>query len=69
MAKPPKPSHRSPEDFAEEICAHLALEVDDLQAEGLSPEKARLAAVTFFASTLPTLRIAKIDPAKTLRED
>jgi ABC-type antimicrobial peptide transport system permease subunit len=30
---------------------------------------ATLAAVTLLAVTLPTLRIAKIDPAKTLRED
>jgi macrolide transport system ATP-binding/permease protein len=28
-----------------------------------------LAAVTLFATTLPTLRIARIDPAKTLREE
>jgi ABC-type antimicrobial peptide transport system permease subunit len=30
---------------------------------------ATLALVTLLAVTLPTLRIAKIDPAKTLRED
>jgi len=28
-----------------------------------------LAAVTLLATTLPTLRIASINPAKTLRED
>jgi len=32
---------RSPEDFAEEIKAHLELEADDLKREGLSEEKAR----------------------------
>ena len=28
-----------------------------------------LAAITIIASTVPTLRIASIDPAKTLREE
>ena len=32
---------RSAEDFAEEIKAHLELEADDLQQEGLSEDEAR----------------------------
>ena len=32
---------RSAEDFAEEIKAHLELEADDLQREGLSDDEAR----------------------------
>src|SRR6202167_3694503 len=32
---------RSPEDFAEEIRAHLELEADDLRSEGLSEDEAR----------------------------
>jgi predicted permease len=32
---------RSEEDFAEEVQAHLDLEADDLQQEGLSPDEAR----------------------------
>ena len=31
---------RSTEDFAEEIKAHLALEADDLEREGLSEDEA-----------------------------
>jgi len=45
-----KPTKRSPEDFAEEIRAHLALEADDLQAEGLSETEARRRANASFGS-------------------
>jgi predicted permease len=48
-----KRARRSEQDFAEEIASHLALEADDLQAEGHSESEAsRRARVTFNNSTL-----------------
>jgi predicted permease len=44
----PKSSHRSADDFAEEIRTHLALEADELEASGLSkPEAERRARASF----------------------
>jgi putative ABC transport system permease protein len=41
---------RQPPDFDAEIDAHLAIEAERLQAEGLSPEEARAAALRAFGS-------------------
>ena len=41
---------RSPQDFAEEIKAHLALEADELQSEGLSEDEARWKAYREFGN-------------------
>ncbi|HEY7286871.1 MAG TPA: ABC transporter permease, partial [Vicinamibacterales bacterium] len=41
---------RPPEDFAEEIDAHLQIEVDSLQDQGLPPDAARLAARRAFGN-------------------
>ena len=41
---------RSDEDFSEEISANLALEADRLEAEGMRPEEARMAALRAFGN-------------------
>jgi predicted permease len=46
----PKSSHRSADDFAEEIRAHLALEADELEASGLSKREAERRARAAFGS-------------------
>jgi predicted permease len=45
---------RSPEDFAEEIKAHLELEADDLRSEGLSEDEARSKARRAFGNVRAT---------------
>lgn len=41
---------RSDDEFSDEIRAHIALEADRLQADGLSPDEARLAALRAFGN-------------------
>ena len=41
---------RSDEDFSEEIRANVALESDRLEAEGMRPEEARIAALRAFGN-------------------
>ena len=45
---------RSDDDFADEINAHIANEIERLMADGLSPEEARAAAMRAFGSVTRT---------------
>ena len=45
---------RTDEDFAEEIRANIAIDTDRLIAEGMSPEKARAAALRAFGNVTRT---------------